>query len=75
MTYIALGGHLPKKPKPKKKKFTDDTYGFVDAENDFIGGVEIFGYSDTTETFELCETCTKTDEFGAIIQVVNGIIQ
>lgn len=77
MNFAPLGPKQPKKPKAKSVAFLvnqNEVYGWINADENPVQGVEIFSVDDNQEY------CIPPDGFyslvsGDAIEIINGIIQ
>jgi hypothetical protein len=74
MNIIPFGPIVPKKPKAKGVKFTDDTFGWIDADSEPTQGNEIFSSDGDNYGIPIDGTYTPSD-YSYTISVINGIIQ
>jgi hypothetical protein len=74
MTYTAIGPKRPrKKPKPKTIACANDDFAFINGDESFQVGVEIFVCTDEEENkFEPLESGTYFTDLGVEFEVVNG---
>jgi len=74
--FVPLGPKRPiKKPSPKIIEFVNNDCAFVDAQDGFQIGSEIFVCTDeVTPTFELLQSDTYTLASGDELIVIDGVI-
>lgn len=74
--YVSIGPKRPrKKPKPKQVACANGNYLFINGDENFDIGVEVFVCTDEDENkFELLESGTYFTSEGVEFEVVNGII-